>query len=105
MKLAVMVDDVTLMVGALPGGELTMSRPPMADTLPTPALNVHPLGAVRINVLNAEAVSAKSVVAPSVMTMLPRAVKTGEVAFAALSAEMFVPPVAAVTETASVNVV
>src|SRR5262245_52045727 len=94
-----MVEEVTLTEGALAEGEVTISRPPCALTLPTPVLNAHPFGAVRINVFAAPPVSAKSLFAPSVMTMLPRVVYAGDVAFAALSAEMFVPPEAAVTLT------
>ena len=44
---------------------------------------------------------AKSPLAPSRITVLPRVVNVGAVAFWALSAEILVPPVAAVTVTAA----
>src|SRR5260221_4109836 len=63
--------------------------------VPTPALNRHPLGAVRIRVLLKPPVSPNSsLVLDSVITMFPSVVKAGLAAFCALSAEMLVPPVA-----------
>src|SRR6266581_71428 len=67
-------------------------------TVPTPALNHHPLGRVRIRVTLVP--SAKSVFTPSVMTMLPRAVKAAPlVELSALSAETLLPPVGEVMVT------
>src|SRR5213594_17976 len=67
------------------------------DTLPAPALNRQPLGAVSIKVTPLPV--AKSPFAPSVMTMLPKVVNAGAALFWALSAERLVPPVAGVTVT------
>ena len=58
-------------------------------------LNRHPDGAVRISVPEPE--NEPFVV--SVMTIFPSVVKAGVVAFCALSAERFVPPLPAVTVT------
>ena len=82
---------------------VTSFAPPPPETLapvavPVPALNRHPLGAVRMSV---PLPVTKSPLAPSVMTMLPSVVKAGDVAFWALSAEMLVPPVAWVMVTAA----
>ena len=71
-------------------------EPPVTVVVTVPGeLNCHPLGAVRINVPPAE----KPLLTVSVRTIFPNVVHCGEVAFAALSAEMFVPPLPAVTVT------
>src|SRR2546427_13023582 len=77
-----------------------MFLPEVKLTVPTPALNHHPLGGVKIRVTLVP--SAKSVFTPSVITMLPRAVKAAPlVELSALSAEILLPPVGAVTVTAA----
>jgi hypothetical protein len=60
-------------------------------------LNRHPVGAVRVRV----PLALKSLATLSVITMLPRLVKDDAGAFWAMSAEMLVPPVAAVMLTAA----
>ena len=60
-------------------------------------LNANPAGVFRISVTPVPAV--KSELAPSFMEMGPRVVHAGEVALAAVSAKMFVPPVALVIVT------
>ena len=60
-------------------------------------LNRHPVGAVRVRV----PLPLKSLATVSVITMLPNVVNDGETAFWAVSAEIFVPPVAAVMLTAA----
>ena len=50
-----------------------------AVAVPVPALNLHPLGAVRMSVTPVPA--AKSPLAPSRITMLPSVVNDGAVAF------------------------
>src|SRR5439155_21768737 len=70
-----------------------------AVAVPVPALNRQPLGAVRMRVTPVPV--AKSPLAPSRITMLPRVVKAGAVAFWALSADRLVPPVPAVMLTAA----
>src|SRR6266404_3776048 len=69
----------------------------VAVAVPTPALNRHPAGAVRMRVLLLCA--AKSLVVPSWITILPKVVKTLETPFWALSAGRPAPPVAGVTAT------
>ena len=64
----------------------------------TEVLNSKPAGAFRMRVIG-EAENVMSVRVPSRMAMGPRVVQAGEVALAALSAEMFVPPVAFVIVT------
>src|ERR1043166_1799738 len=76
------------------------SLPPEPETLlevaePTPGLNCQPAGAVRMR--GVLLWTGKSLLACSRMTMLPRVVKAGVATLAALSAEMLVPPVPAVT--------
>src|SRR5215831_7878773 len=67
-------------------------------TLPTPGLNCHPVGGVKIRVWPVPA--PKSLDAPSVMTMLPKAVKAAPlVELSALSAERLLPPVGDVMVT------
>src|SRR5689334_16804187 len=67
-------------------------------TLPTPAWNRHPGGAVRTSVWLLP--GAKSVTRPSAITMLPSGVNAGPfVEFDALSAEMLLPPVGDVIVT------
>lgn len=61
-------------------------------------LNSHPVGGVRMSVTPV-CFAAKSVFAVSAILIDPRVVQPGLDAFAALSAEMFVPPVAGVTVT------
>ena len=74
------------------------SPPGAAETETKPAeLNFHPLGAIKVNVTLVP--TEKSAKAPSVMTIFPRAVKEGTVAFSALSAEINVPPDALVIVT------
>ena len=96
----VIVVAVTAMLTILPSG------PPVPEILakaadPTPELNCQPFGALRISVLPEP--TGKSPFAVSVMTMFHRAVKAGAAPLAALSADIPVPPVAAVT-VESINV-
>src|SRR5262249_5129197 len=73
-------------------------RPLVKLTLPIPGLNCHPVGGVKIRVWPVPA--PKSPDAPSVMTMLPRAVKAAPlVELRALSAETLFPPVGEVMVT------
>src|SRR3989442_868819 len=77
-----------------------MLRVPVKLAVPTPGLNCQPVGMVRISVWLLPA--AKSVAAPSVMTMLPRAVNAAPlVELSALSAETLFPPVGEVMTTAA----
>ena len=77
-----------------------MLRPFWTDTLPTPALNRQPAGALKMIV--PLVTLAKSELALSVRTIFPSVVNVGvvSVAFCARSAERLDPPVAAVMETA-----
>src|SRR2546421_6018038 len=68
-----------------------MSFPLTAETVPTLALNCHPVGAFKISVTPFCGV-AKSVFAPSVRTMFGSVVYDGDVAFAAVSALMLALP-------------
>src|SRR5438034_2251271 len=75
-----------------------MSLLPVKETLPTPELNCHPLGRVRIKVLLFPA--AKSVVAASVRTMFPCATNPAPlVELKHLSAETSLPPIGSVMIT------
>src|ERR1051325_4633373 len=77
-----------------------MLLPDAKDTLPTPALNLHPTGALKISVLLVPvAKSALKGLTGSAITMFPSVVKAGTAPFSALSAETFAPPEAAVTLT------
>src|SRR5881394_937250 len=80
--------------------EAEMLRPFCCETLPTPALNRQPAGALKIIVPLVTLV--KSELALSARTIFPKVVNVGvvTVAFCARSAERFDPPVAAVMETA-----
>jgi hypothetical protein len=92
LKVTVKFDAVTEIVAAV------MLREPVKLTVPTPGLNCHPLGMVRINVWLLPA--AKSVAAPSVITILPSAVNAAPlVELSALSAETLFPPVGEVMVT------
>lgn len=73
---------------------------PETNPLPTPGLKLQPLGAVRIRVAFVCSF-AMSFVELEAITIFPSVVHAGLMALAALSAEIFVPPVAAVTETAA----
>ena len=66
-------------------------------------LNSKPAGTFRVIVWLLAVL--KSPFAPSAMIIVPRVVQLGDVALAAESAEMLVPPEAPVTVTLSVNVV
>src|ERR1043166_8421056 len=68
-------------------------------TLPTPALKLHPLGAVKINVTLVPAPKSPLPLPVLAMTMLPSVVNAGVTPFCATSADMLVPPVAVVTLT------
>ena len=87
------VSEVTIAVSSFPPAPESLA--PVA-VMVAEVLNRHPLGAVRIRV----PVALKSLAAVSVITMLPSVVNDGKDAFWAVSAEMFVPPVAAVMLTA-----
>ena len=90
--------NVTVMVEAATEMLTAEIFPPFAaDGIPTPALNRQPLGAVRMRVFPEP--TAKSPFAPSVMTILPNVVKADAAPLVDLSAERFVPAVAAVTVT------
>src|SRR5438876_7082143 len=65
--------------------------------LPTPGLKLQPAGAVKISVRAVPI--ANSPLENSLMLMLPRVVKPGAAPFWALSADIPVPPVAAVIVT------
>src|SRR6266446_10502773 len=92
---------VTVIVVVVTAIVAEVMSPPPPVTLPVADLKVHPLGAVKISV----PVPISPLPLPaSAMTIFPRIVYCGDVAFAALSADI-VPPVAAVTVTASVNAV
>src|SRR5437867_501284 len=91
--LAVTVMLLTVISGP-PGPEIVAA---VAD--PVPALNRQPVGAVRMSVTPVPA--AKSPLAPSGITMSLRVVNDEPAAFWAVSAEILVPPVAAVMLTAA----
>ena len=77
---------------------------PPTEPEPTPELNSQPVGAVKVIVALVLPLGI-SLLAADVITIFPSVVKVGDVPFAALSAEIFVPPVAAVTVALSVKVV
>jgi hypothetical protein len=92
LSVIVAVEDVTDTAATV------MLREPVKVTVPTPGLNCHPVGAVRIRVWLVPA--PKSDATPSAMTMLPSAVKAAPlVELSALSAETFLPPVGEVMTT------
>src|SRR5215510_15919818 len=91
-SVTVALEEVAAMLAAV------MSLDPWKVTLAPLVLNRQPSGAVRIRVLLLP--TAKSVIAPSVMTMLPKAVKPGPlVELRDLSVEIFWPPVGEVMDT------
>src|SRR6266567_715970 len=93
-KVTVRVEVPTEMLAAV------MSLLPLKETLPTPELNCHPLGSVRVKVLLFP--TAKSVVAASVRTMLPNAVNAAPlVELTHLSAERSLPPTGSVMITSA----
>src|SRR5262245_48262646 len=92
LNVTVKSDAVTDIVAAV------ILRVPVKVTVPTPGLNLHPVGAERMRVWLFPA--EMSVAATSVMTILPRAVKAAPlVELSALSAETLLPPVGEVMVT------
>src|SRR5919197_6386294 len=97
-------ESVTVMVVLVTAIEAAvMSLPEVNEPLPAPVLKLQPLGAVRMRVLLVPVAKSPLLAPLSAMTMFPSVVYCGDVALAALSADMLVPPLAGVTVTLSVN--
>jgi len=81
-------------------GEAEISFPVAAETVPVDALKFHPAGAESIKVILVPVAKSPLALLGSLITILPKVVNAGDTLFAALSAEMLVPPVAVVIVTA-----
>jgi hypothetical protein len=98
VKIIVIVDEETEML--IEDISALLENVPELDTLPTPGLNCHPEGAVRMSSAFVW-LAAKSAFVPSAIMIGPSDVYAGDAALAALSAERALPPVAAVIVTAA----